>query len=78
MSVTSAKKQKKGRPTVDSEAVNVRLDRAMLTALDTWRRESSDLPNRPKAIRRLLEHGLKAVGAVKADDLPSEEHSPEA
>ncbi len=75
MSVTSAKKQKKGRPTVDSEAVNVRLDRAMLTALDTWRRESSDLPNRPKAIRRLLELGLEAAGAVKPDSGPSAEDS---
>ena len=75
MSVTSAKKQKKGRPTVDSEAVNVRLDRAMLTALDTWRRESSDLPNRPKAIRRLLELGLEAAGAVKPDSPPSGEDS---
>ncbi len=73
MSVTSAKKQKKGRPTVDSEAVNVRLDRAMLTALDTWRRGSADLPNRPKAIRRLLELGLQAAGAIKPASPASEE-----
>ncbi len=53
-------KPKKGRPEVDSEAVHVRLDRASLIALDDWRREQTDLPGRPEAIRRLIEIGLAA------------------
>lgn len=58
MSIDSANKPKKGRPAVDSEAVNVRLDRAALLSLDAWRKEQPDLPTRPEAIRRLLEKAL--------------------
>jgi hypothetical protein len=29
--------------------------------LDAWRREQPDLPNRPEAIRRLIELGLDAA-----------------
>jgi hypothetical protein len=55
----SAKKPPKGRPVVDSEPVNVRIERQQLAALDDWRRGQSDLPSRPEAIRRLIELGLK-------------------
>ena len=51
----SAKKSGKGRPSVDSEAVNVRLERPQLSLLDDWRRNQPDLPTRPEAIRRLIE-----------------------
>lgn len=47
-----------GRPPVDSEAVNVRFERAALDAIDDFRRSQSDLPSRPEAIRRLVEKGL--------------------
>lgn len=54
-----AKKSKRmGRPPVDSEAVNVRFERAALDAIDDFRRSQSDLPSRPEAIRRLVEKGL--------------------
>ena len=56
----SAEKPKKGRPPVDSEAVNVRLERSFLSVLDNWRRNQADLPSRPEAIRRLLEQALGA------------------
>ena len=49
-----------GRPSVDSEAVNVRITREGLETLDNWRRKQPDLPGRPEAIRRLMELGLKA------------------
>jgi metal-responsive CopG/Arc/MetJ family transcriptional regulator len=58
MSIDSAKKPKKGRPPVDSEAVNVRLPRDMLDAVDAFRRNEDDLPTRPEAIRRLVEKAL--------------------
>lgn len=58
MSIDSAKKPKKGRPPVDSEAVNVRLPRDMLDAVDAFRRAEADLPTRPEAIRRLVEKAL--------------------
>jgi hypothetical protein len=59
--LNSAKKSRKGRPSVDSEAVNVRMERPQLRKLDEWRRAQSDLPTRPEAIRRLIELGLEAA-----------------
>lgn len=64
MSIAGAKKSKRGRPPVDSEAVNVRLERPALDALDAWiAKQSEPRPTRPEAIRRLLE---KALGAGDA------------
>lgn len=56
--INSAKKSKRGRPPVDSEAVNVRMPLDALQNLDDWRRKQPDLPGRPEAIRRLVEIGL--------------------
>ena len=58
--INSARKSKRGRPVVESEAVNVRMVAKALTDLDNWRRKQDDLPGRPEAIRRLVELGLKA------------------
>jgi hypothetical protein len=52
---------------VDSEAVNVRIERDMLGALDDWRRGQSDLPSRPEAIRRLIEVGLAAARSSRSE-----------
>lgn len=41
-------------PKKDTEALTVRLSRAMIQALDNRRREEADLPTRPEMIRRLL------------------------
>lgn len=57
--INSAKKSR-GRPPVESEAVNVRLAVPALKDIDDWRREQDDLPGRPEAIRRLVELGLKS------------------
>ena len=65
MSIDNVKKSRIGRPSVDTEAVTVRLDRLTLTLLDHWRREQGDLPTRPEAIRRLIELGLKTDKAQK-------------
>ena len=58
--IDGAKKSKRGRPPVDTEAVNVRLPVASLKDIDDWRRKQDDLPGRPEAIRRLVDLGLKA------------------
>ncbi|MEY9173516.1 AMMECR1 domain-containing protein [Bradyrhizobium elkanii] len=58
--INGAKKSRRGRPAVDSEAVNVRMTVDALQNLDDWRRKQEDLPGRPEAIRRLVELGLKA------------------
>jgi len=57
--INSAKKSR-GRPPVDTEAVNVRMTAETLQTIDDWRRKQDDLPGRPEAIRRLVELGLKA------------------
>ena len=57
MSIVSAKKL--GRPTVDSEAVNVRLHRAIIDEIDAWiAAEGPPYASRPAAIRKLIEIGL--------------------
>jgi hypothetical protein len=57
----SANKSKRGRPAVDTEAVNVRLERAALSLIDDWRRVQPNLPTRPEAIRRLIHLGLEGA-----------------
>ena len=69
MSIADAKKSR-GRPNVDSEAVNVRLERPMLTALDAWRQKRLTTPSRPEAIRRLLEAGLCKSAASSGRSAP--------
>lgn len=58
--INNIKNSKRGRPSVDSEAITVRMATDALQALDNWRRKQEDLPGRPEAIRRLVEIGLKA------------------
>ena len=57
MAIVSAKRSR-GRPKLDSEAVNVRLLRQQLDQLDAWIIQQPDAPTRPEAIRRLIEAGL--------------------
>lgn len=58
---------KKGRPPVDTEPLTVRLPRDLIVALDEYRREQSEIPTRPEAIRTLLRDYLTTVGILKAD-----------
>jgi metal-responsive CopG/Arc/MetJ family transcriptional regulator len=46
--------KKLGRPSKETEAVNVRLELAMIEKLDDARRSERDLPSRPEMIRRIL------------------------
>lgn len=43
---------------MDSERVDIRFRREVLTAVDAWRDRQDDKPNRPEAIRRLVEKAL--------------------
>jgi hypothetical protein len=38
--------------------LTLRLSPEQLAALDNWRREQTDLPGRPEAVRRLMELGM--------------------
>jgi hypothetical protein len=46
--------------------LNVRVDEEFLKRLDNWRRRQSDLPNRPEAVRRLVEIAFKSAGSASA------------
>lgn len=54
-------KRGKGRPPVDSEAINLRLSRELLDALDEQRRLERDLPTRPEMIRRMMVKFLQDI-----------------
>jgi len=56
-----SEKNKKGRPRLDTEAINLRLPRDMIEAIDNRRREEDDLPTRPEMIRRVLAQWLEAT-----------------
>jgi hypothetical protein len=59
MSTINSATKTRGRPAVDSEAINVRIQRPMLDAIDAWIEQQPDpKPNRPEAIRRILKSGL--------------------
>jgi hypothetical protein len=60
--IDGAKKSKRGRPPVDTEAVNVRMSVETLGTIDGWRRKQGDLPGRPEAIRRLVKLALRSKG----------------
>ncbi|GGC31301.1 hypothetical protein GCM10011371_18440 [Novosphingobium marinum] len=59
MARLNSAKKKMGRPPVDSEAVNVRMQRDQITRLDQWAAEQPDNPTRPEAIRRLVSKALE-------------------
>ena len=52
------------RPKSDTEAMNLRLSREVLEALDDMRREEKDLPNRQEMVRRIL---VEAIGNWERD-----------
>lgn len=58
MSIDDTKKPKRGRPPVDTVAVNLRLSADMLKEIDDFRRFELDVPSRPEAIRRILQGGM--------------------
>lgn len=66
MAIDDTVKPKKGRPPVDTVAINLRLPRKALEEVDAYRRAQNDLPTRPEAIRRLIEAGLQAMKAEPA------------
>lgn len=61
MPIGDVKKAKKGRPPVDSEGITVRMERSQIARLDDWRRNQSDLPTRPEAVRRLVEKAISSA-----------------
>jgi hypothetical protein len=61
MTIAGAKKAR-GRPPKDTEAVNVRMSRDQLDALDAWIASQNRPIGRPEAIRAILAAGLVVMG----------------
>jgi hypothetical protein len=57
--ITKKRKRSPSSGTKTSKPVLVRLQPALLAALDAWCAEQLTRPSRPEAIRRLVEAGLK-------------------
>ena len=53
-------------PKKDTEALTLRLPRALIDAIDDRRRVESDLPTRPEMIRRALVEWLEMTSAKDA------------
>lgn len=49
-------------PRKDTEAINLRLPREVIEAIDDQRRKEKDLPTRPEMIRRALVEWLGSRG----------------
>lgn len=58
LSTRDTTKPRKQRAASTGEPVMVRVQPEMAKKIDTWRRTQDDLPNRPEAIRRLVEQAL--------------------
>jgi len=58
-------KGKKGRPRLDTQAVNLRLPRELIEAIDDLRRIEPDMPTRPEMIRRGLIEWLESKSSTK-------------
>lgn len=60
--------KKIGRPSVDTEAVTVRLPRDLIASLDDARRLDPELPTRQEIIRRVLVDWQASQTAFVPDD----------
>jgi hypothetical protein len=61
----SSEKKKMGRPPTDSEPVMIRMQPAMIAAIDEYRRTLEDLPTRPEVVRRVLAEFLERETSYK-------------
>lgn len=69
MSIVSAKKSR-GRPKVDSEAVNTRFDRRLLDAIDQFAADQNPPASRPEAVRALVSEQLTTLGLLPHTEDP--------
>lgn len=77
MSTLNSAKKRKGRPTIDSEAVNVRMARPMLNAIDAWITGYDPSMTRPEAVRRMIEIALLQQPGLQAIIAEMEQGTPE-
>lgn len=66
--MSSNNARSRGRPKVDSERVDVRIDRSVLEAMDAFAASEKDAPSRPEAVRRILRDWLIGHGYIASPE----------
>lgn len=61
------------RATATGTLVGTRFQATLLEAIDSWRKEQTDLPTRPEAVRRLVELGMTG-GTTRHANVSSVRH----
>ena len=57
---STEKSRGRGRPSKDTVAQHLTMERALSDKIDAWRGRQHDEPSRPEAIRRLVEKALES------------------
>lgn len=65
----SSKNIRPGRPSVDSERIDARFPRELLTGIDAFASESDGI-GRPEAVRRIVRDWLIGHGYMTGDKAP--------
>jgi hypothetical protein len=66
-STLNPRKNKRGRPKVDTDQVNFRIDRPSLDGIDAFAADENPPLKRPEAIRRILRDWLIGHGYLPPD-----------
>ncbi|MDP2079594.1 MAG: ribbon-helix-helix protein, CopG family [Pseudotabrizicola sp.] len=65
--MSEKQRKKQGRPSVDTEAVLVRMSRELLEAIDEHRHADLGVPSRPELIRRIVAEWFAAKSKDGSD-----------
>ncbi len=56
---------KRGRPSVDTKGINLRMLDSDIEKIDNFRKEEADLPTRPEMIRRIIAEWIEQKENMK-------------
>lgn len=62
----------RGRPPTGWTQIGVKVSAPLLARIDTWRAAQSDVPNRPEAIRRLIDEAMSLCSPPPATTAPAQ------
>lgn len=65
VSTVNPRKKRMGRPPVDSEQLNLRIQRDALDGIDAFAAAEHDQPNRTEAVRRIIRDWLIGHGYLE-------------
>jgi hypothetical protein len=62
----------RGRPATGWTQIGVKVGAPLLARIDAWRAAQSDMPNRPEAIRRLIDEAMSLCSTPPAITAPAQ------